>query len=264
MGNILNSNSDKKTSDKSKPDKLTTNKLTTNKVTSNKVTSNKQEIAAFLQKVKQTPKTPTIFKKAKGRLIFAMDATASRQPTWDHACHYQAEMFNATQNSGGLAVQICYYRGYEEFEASAWLNSSKALQQTMAAVFCLGGFTQIHKVLQHALDENKNKKVSAVVFIGDALEEDSQQLLTIAGQLGMLKIPVFIFQEGNDEDASHIFRQIARLSGGAHSHFDPSSASILADLLSAVAVYATGGSTALTEFSKLKSQTIKRLSSQLK
>jgi len=234
-----------------------------------KTVSNKTEVTAFLAKVKQTPQVPAAFQAAqannpKGRLIFAMDATASRQPSWDHACHYQAEMFNASQKHGGLWVQICYYRGYEEFEASPWLNNSKALLNTMSVVSCLGGFTQIHKVLQNAIDENKKKRVSAVVFIGDAVEEDPKQLLHIAGQLGVLKVPVFIFQEGADPKVSHIFQQIAQRSGGAYSRFDNASASTLADLLGAVAIYASGGSKALNEFSRLKSQTIKLLSSQLK
>ncbi|MBV1880971.1 MAG: hypothetical protein KUG82_05020 [Pseudomonadales bacterium] len=248
MGNILNSGSSNSTPNKLKP---------------NNLKSKKKDIDSFLKKVKQTPKTPALIDRENGRVIFAMDATASRQPSWDRACHYQVEMFNATQNCGGLSVQICYYRGYGEFEASTWLSNSKSLQHTMAAVFCLGGFTQINKVLQHALEENKCKKVSAVIFIGDAIEEDPAKLRQIAGQLGMLKVPVFVFQEGNDRDAAETFKQIAKLSGGAYSLFDPGSASILADLLGAVAVYATGGSTALSEFSQLKSSSIKQLLQQL-
>jgi hypothetical protein len=38
----------------------------------------------------------------RGRLIFAMDATASREPTWDQACRIQARMFTETASLGGL------------------------------------------------------------------------------------------------------------------------------------------------------------------
>lgn len=53
-----------------------------------------------------------------GRLIFAIDATASRQPSWDRACQLQGEMFLAVRDVGGLAVSLAYYRGFQEFAAT--------------------------------------------------------------------------------------------------------------------------------------------------
>lgn len=91
--------------------------------------------------------------------MFALDATASRGPTWDHACHIQAQMFEETANLGGLEIQLCYYRGFNEFRTTDWLTNTVDLQHRMAAVRCLGGQTQIHKVLQHALKETRQKRL---------------------------------------------------------------------------------------------------------
>ena len=192
-----------------------------------------------------------------------MDATASREPTWDHACHLQAQMFEQTAALGGLAIQLCYYRGFNEFSASDWLNRSVELQQRMTAVHCLGGHTQIGKVLEHAIDETRQKKVDALVFVGDCMEEDVDRLCQLAGQLGLYNVPVFLFHEGHDRAAETAFKQIARLTNGAYCPFDAGSAQQLRDLLSAVAVYAAGGRRALEDFSKTRGERVKLLTRQI-
>jgi len=223
--------------------------------------SNRSEVNAFLRKVATTP----VEKKTgeKGRLIFAMDATASREPTWDHACHLQAQMFEATDNLGGLAIQLCYYRGYKEFNAGSWLANAADLRQRMSAVHCLGGHTQIEKVLRHTLEESKKNRVNALVFVGDCMEEDVDRLCRQAGELGIHGIPAFMFHEGGEANAKSAFKQIARLTNGAYCPFDTGSAQQLRDLLSAVAVYAAGGHRALESFSKNRGETIKRLTRQI-
>ena len=132
--------------------------------------SSRAEIDAFLSKVASTP----VLNKPgeRGRLVFAMDATASREATWDQACHIQAEMFRETDALGGLDVQLVYYRGFGEFFASPWTNSSETLLKTMTAVACVGGLTQIGNVLHHTLQETQRKKVNALVFVGDCMEEN--------------------------------------------------------------------------------------------
>jgi hypothetical protein len=176
-------------------------------------TSSQTDVDAFLKKVAAVP----VVRPAgeRGRLIFAMDATASREPTWDHACHIQAEMFKETAALGGLEIQLAYYRGFGEFQAGSWASSADALLRTMTGVRCLAGHTQIGKVLKHAIAETKAKKVDAMVFVGDCLEEDIDQLGQLAGELGLLGVPCFLFHEGRDEIAARAFQQIARLTGGA-------------------------------------------------
>jgi hypothetical protein len=223
-------------------------------------TASTGEVDAFLRKVAATPVRPA---GGRGRLIFAMDATASREPTWDQAAQIQADMFSETADLGGLEIQLCYYRGILEFESSAWYREAEVLRKRMTRVFCAAGLTQIGRVLRHALDEAGRGKVDALVFVGDCVEESADELAGLAGQLGLLGLPAFVFQEGRDPAAERSFRQIARLSGGAYCHFDASSPQTLRDLLSAVAVYAAGGRKALEQLGRRRGGEVLRLTHQM-
>ncbi|WP_151671745.1 VWA domain-containing protein [Nitrincola schmidtii] len=221
--------------------------------------SDSQAIDLFIKQVNSLPQVQT----AGGRLMFALDATASRQASWDQACQLQSELFLATKELGGLSVQLCYYRGFGEFHATAWINDTQELLRQMNGVSCLGGHTQIRKVLNQALRETRQRPVRAVIIVVDCCEEDVDQLCQKAGELGMLKTPVFIFHEGHDSEAERVFKQICKLSGGAYTPFDSHSPEVLRDLLAAVAVYASGGRKALEHFSSSQGQHIKRLTQQL-
>ena len=223
--------------------------------------SSSGDIQAFLQQVAKTPARTTAAQA--GRLLFAIDATASRQPTWETAKRLQSNMFNATESLGGLQTQLCYYRGLAEFHASTWLDNTNTLQREMAKVHCLGGHTQIGRVLAHAQAQARQQTVNAVVFIGDAMEENADHLCQLAGELGLLGVPVFVFQEGGNIAAQQIFQQISQLSGGAYCPFNEHSADLLADLLAAVAVYAAGGYRALEDFSRHKPAAVSQLTRQL-
>jgi hypothetical protein len=219
--------------------------------------STRSDIDAFLNKAALTPRLKP--SGERGRLIFAMDATASREATWDHACQLQGEMFSETAALGGLEIQLCYYRGYAEFDASPWLTSSQDLLTRMSGVACLGGHTQIEKILQHAIRETKQKKVDALVFVGDCLEENIDDLCRYAGELALLGVPMFLFHEGYDPVAAMGFKQLAQLTRGAYCRFDSNSAQQLKELLSAVAVYAAGGRQALENFNKRHGKTVLQL-----
>jgi hypothetical protein len=181
----------------------------------------------------------------RGRLIFALDATMSRQPTWDSALKLQAEMFEEADKVGGLDVQLVYFRGLNECRASRWVSETKGLRDLMTGIACRGGNTQIGKVLTHARKESGKRKVNVLVFVGDAQEEAIDDLAAKAGELGLLGVKMFIFQEGRDPTVERGFRELARLSGGAYGRFDPNAAGQLAQLLRAAAVYAAGGLKAL-------------------
>lgn len=210
--------------------------------------SNSSEIADFIKQAGQMTKA-AMGTSSSGRLMFVLDATASRQPTWDSACDLQGQMFEAAAAVGGLQIQLCFYRGYQESRFSKWFVKPAHLHRAMRSVQCAGGLTQIRRMLRHAIDEHLCNSVSALVFVGDCVEENPDRLCDLAGQLGLHKVPVFVFQEGYDPDAEPTFREIARLSGGAYSHFDYSSAQQLRDLLRAVAVFAAGGKKALLDYS---------------
>jgi hypothetical protein len=223
--------------------------------------SHSAEVDAFLRDLQRAPQRPP---GSRGRLIFALDATASREPSWDRACRIQGEMFEATAALGGLDVKLVYYRGFSECKASRWMTNAAELHRVMRAVFCVGGQTQIERVLAHALEETKKQRVGALVFVGDAMEENVDRLCRLAGELGLNGVPVFVFHEGNDLSAGRAFRQIAKVSHGAYLRFDAASADRLRDLLGAVAVYAAGGYRALTAYGDKKGGEVLRLTAQLR
>src|SRR5947207_15596759 len=164
------------------------------------------QVEQFLDKLK---KAPAAHSGGRGRLIFALDATASREPTWDRACRIQGEMFEATAALGGLEGKLVYYRGFNECKTSRWMTNAADLHRAMRAVSCLGGETQIERVLTHAIAENQKQKLGALVFVGDAMEESVDRLCQFAGELGLKGVPIFLFHEGNDPIAAKAFRQMA-------------------------------------------------------
>lgn len=222
--------------------------------------ASKGEVEAFLR---QAAKAPVPAPRARGRLIFALDATASREPTWDQAAQIQGAMFTEGASLGGLAIQLCYYRGILEFDASPWCTDAETLRTRMTRVFCAAGLTQIARVLRHAAEETRRAKVDALVFVGDCVEEPGEELARLAGRLGLLGVPAFVFQEGRDPNAERELGRIARLSGGAYCRFDASSPKTLRDLLSAVAVYAAGGRLALKRFGERRRGEALRLTQQI-
>lgn len=222
--------------------------------------SDRTSIDAFINTVRSLP----VNTESQGRLIFALDATASREATWDQASDLQSELFLAAQDLGGLSIQLCYYRGFREFKATNFVNQTRQLLKLMNGVGCQGGITQIERVLRHALQETRTQPVKAVVFIGDCCEESVDELCHAAGELGMLRTPVFMFQEGNDPHARAVFKQVSALAGGAYAPFDRSSPQVLKELLGAVAVYASGGVKALKDYSSRSSAEVKRLTRQIR
>ena len=207
-----------------------------------------EKLGDFLAQVKKTPSR--IQRESSGRLVFGMDATASRERTWDDACQIQSKMFKATDDIGGINVQLCYYRGFNEFQYSGWSSSGEELIKEMTKVSCLGGHTQIAKIFKHALEEHRTQKIRALVFVGDALEENPDELCYLAGKFGVFNIPIFMFQEGRNSAVMSTFKQVALLSGGAYAPFNSGSVKELQDLLSSVAVFVAGGQKALEKFEK--------------
>ena len=224
--------------------------------------SSRSEVEAFLERVRALG--PSSAQGTRGRLLFALDATMSRQPTWDTACTLQADMFREAAGIGGLDIQLVYFRGLNECRASGWVSDGKRLADLMSRIDCRGGQTQIGKVLDHARREHARGKVQALVFVGDAMEEAIDSLCQAAGELGILGVPAFMFQEGGDPIAENAYREIARLSRGAYCRFDTGSAHQLGELLRAVAAYAAGGVRALKELSSRRSAGAQQLLSQLK
>jgi len=167
----------------------------------------------------------------RGRLIFALDATASRGPTWNIARDLQAKMFREAAPLGELELQLVYYGG-TTCQASRWHKSGERLVQLMNGIKCEGGCTQIGRVLEHVLHEHEKAPIKAVTFIGDAIEVDDgpwagiatdriDVLSDLAGQLGAKGVPLYMFQEGHDDKVAGVFRIMALRSGGKYFQFNP-------------------------------------------
>lgn len=206
--------------------------------------SSREEIDAFLATAARVPALAQV----RGRLIFAIDATMSRQPTWDRAAEIQTDMFEVAQSIGGLGVQLVYFRGRGEFEASEWTTTPAALAAHMNGIACRSGFTQLRRVLDHATHDAKKTRVGALVYVGDCFEEHAPSVAKAAAALALRGVPAFMFHEGDDTTAATMFREVARLTKGVYARFDAGAAAQLRDLLRAAAVYAAGGDVALRDY----------------
>jgi hypothetical protein len=231
------------------------------KTDAGKPVASRAEIDAFLARVREM--APANLAGQRGRLVFALDATMSRQPTWDSACRLQAQMFEEAARIGGLNVQLVYFRGLGECKASEWVAQPERLGALMERIDCRGGHTQIGRVLKHVRKECEKRKVQALVYVGDAMEEPIDDLCAAAGELGLLGVPAFMFQEGGDPIAENGYREMARLSRGAYARFAPGAAQELAELLRAAAAYAAGGMKALTDLSARRSGGAQKLLRQM-
>jgi len=217
--------------------------MSKNPTSQNEPAQPSQAVATFIAQAKSPAKLPGT--PIESRIIFGMDATASREPTWDQASQIQHEMFAAVQSNQRLAVQLCFYSGFRELKASRFCHSATELQNLMSKVRCKGGHTQIGRLLKHALKVSRTDTLKAILFVGDAIEESVDDLCNQAGLLGLKQIPLFIFHEGRDVAVERTFRAMTKLSGGAYAPFDLASPNQLKRLLAGAAAYATGGSAAL-------------------
>ena len=227
-----------------------------------KPTDTDGDVESFLAKVRSMP--PVAKAGSHGRLILAMDATMSRQHSWDAALAIQGDMFAEAGRVGGLDVQLVYFRGFNECRASKWTSDTQGLARLMSGIRCMGGNTQIMRVLKHVKQEMAASKVDACIYVGDAMEENVDQLAHVAGEIGMLNVPIFMFQEGRDPGAESAYREIARLTRGAYFRFGTDAARILRELLSVVAVYAAGGRAALAHHSAARGGAATLLLEQMK
>jgi hypothetical protein len=205
-----------------------------------RLTSSSQRVSDFLAK-----------KTARGRIAFIIDATGSREQTWDTAAQLQAEMFSEAAKLGGLEMQVTYFRGLDEVRSSNWTDDARELQHFMGRIRCDYGHTKYARALAHVREEHRRQAINAVILIGDMLEEAPQTLYDSIAGLG---VPCFCFQEGSDvqsregfKELWEAFREVARLTKGAYCVFDAGSIAQLRELLRAVAAFAAGGMTALAD-----------------
>src|SRR5262245_61687371 len=128
------------------------------------------------------------------RMIFAMDATASREPTWEMAGKLHREMGAVLSN---LTLQLVFFRG-DECKASGWVTGGQRIAELMNKVRCSSGYTQIGRVLRRVIEAGCEHAIRALVYVGDCCEEDGEELFALAEQLKRQRIPISLFHEGYD------------------------------------------------------------------
>ena len=190
------------------------------------LSSGSAAVDAFLDRSRTVPANQG--PGGRGRLIFALDATMSRQPTWDAAIALQSRMFDTTAKLGGLDVQLVYFRGLRECKASAFVSGGAGLDRLMSRIRVEGGNTQIGRVITHARDEARKARIGALVYVGDAVEERIDPLCAKAGDLALARPQVLHVPRGTrSRSAERCFREIARLTGGAYAAFDAAAPGVL-------------------------------------
>jgi hypothetical protein len=198
-----------------------------------------QRVAAFREKAQASH---------RARIAFIIDATGSREHAWDNATQLQGEMFTEATALGGLESQVVCFRGLDKVEASNWTSDARELQAWMGRIRCETGHTKYARALALVRGEHQRQAISAVIAIGDMLEEEPRTLYDAVGGLG---VPCFCFQEGHDFRQPETlalreaFTEMARLTKGHYAAFDAGSIGQLRDWLHAVVAYATGGLMAL-------------------
>jgi hypothetical protein len=219
--------------------------------------SHSRRVTEFLEKVQASH---------RGRVVFIVDATGSRERAWDLAAKLQADMFQTAATLGTLDLQLVYFRGMPgvdgECKSSPWTNDGHEMARLMSRISCRPGPTQIQSAVNHHVRvEHKREPITAAVYVGDMCEEPASVICDTVGFPGLEGVPFFEFQEGNDPFAEPIFKEMARLTKGAYCAFDLGAIAQLRDLLRAVAAFAVGGLTALAD---QRTESARKLLGQLK
>jgi hypothetical protein len=231
-----------------------------------------------MSELRATPRVAALLarmRSARAKLIFALDATASREATWDLACQLQSAMFEEAAKIGGLEIQLVWYRGDSECSHTGWTADAQELATQMRRIRCEAGATKISRMLRHIRAERARGRVNAAIFVGDAVEEFPGDLYDAAANLS---VPIFMFQDGDGlvvhldrhgqvnvdhpvQKVEQVFRELARVTNGAYGKFDAGAAKQLGELLRAIAVFAVGGVTAL---GNLRTDSARKLLGQMK
>ena len=187
------------------------------------------------------------------RIGFLIDATASREHTWEQAQTIQAKMFHSASGLTALKLRLVYFGG-NRITKHGWNDNERGVAAHMAAVRCSAGLTQIIEGLEAFIDEKPENRAGAIILIGDCFEEDSAIAAKTAALLKAKNIKVFSFIEGEDWTAHSVFKNLATITGGKFAKFGDDLP--LDDLCEGVALMTYGGEKALT---RLKNDKVRQL-----
>src|SRR5580658_5305311 len=182
---------------------------------------------------------------SRPRLVFAVDATASREPAWKAARQVTDALVKALP--GELDVALAVHGGSRVHTFTAFTNDAATLRDRAAGVSCEAGLTRLLPILSASL---KQPSVRVIVYIGDVFEENLSHGRNLADSLGQRGTKLIVLHDTADPSArrdAELFWDLAKRTGGCVLPFDASAPGRLRDILSAVAVYAVGGEKLLRE-----------------
>ena len=182
---------------------------------------------------------------SRPRLVFAVDATASREPAWAAARQVTDALVKALP--GELDVALAVHGGSRVHTFTAFTNDPATLRDRTAGVTCEAGLTRLLPILSASL---KQPSVRVIVYIGDVFEENVTQGRGLADSLGQRGAKLIVLHDTADPSArrdAELFWDLAKRTGGCVLPFDVNAPGRLRDILSAVAVYAVGGEKLLRE-----------------
>jgi hypothetical protein len=174
----------------------------------------------------------------KPRLVFAIDATASRDRAWEAAKQVTDCIFRAAP--GGIEVALAVHSGGKLARFSPFHPHVDNIRDEAAGVACVAGPTRMLDIMEETL---RRTGVKALVYIGDCFEEDMERGLAVAERLGLRGIKLVVLHDTTTggTGSGGAFRMMAARAGGLVLPFDMSSLDRLADALSAVGAYVAGG-----------------------
>ncbi len=179
--------------------------------------------------------------KITPKLLFSMDATASRQGSWDVAQQITSSMFDVIP--GGLKIALAHHSGGELGHVTAFRDDPAFFKSEIAKVRCRAGETALCEILEEA---TKISRLSTLIYIGDCFEESLERAKALSEELKEKKVPCFMFIEGRDPMAQSAFNLIAEITGGAVFPFELEAVIHIKEKLDAIAAYAAGGIKMLT------------------
>ena len=172
------------------------------------------------------------------RLVFALDATASRERAWAAARQVTDSLFGAAP--GGIEVALAVHGGGRMTAFGGFHRDVGALRDEAAGISCEPGPTRMLDIVRESL---RRPGVRAMVYIGDCFEEDESAALALAGSLRLRGTKLVVLQDESSGTTSalRVFRAMAGRTGGIVLPFDAGSLDPLRDALGAVASYVAGG-----------------------
>ena len=208
------------------------------KKTAGQVVAKKSD--AFLDKVRAAkvvkPLDRSAVPKKTPRLVFAFDATASREPAWDEARQITDRLFCSLP--GGLDIALAVHGGNTVHTFTPFSSDARSFRDQAAGISCIAGMTRLCTILRRTIDAGG---VKVLLYIGDTYEEDSAEAFALADRCKLHGIRVLILADRADAHALEVFHGIAARTDGAVLDFRAVPLKDMGDVLEAVAALAAGG-----------------------